>query len=193
MSGRPTTAAALLLALLCQAAVAAPESDAAERQRIAADRQAVEARFQAARQDCETRFTVNNCLDEARQVRRQALVPLQRQTHLLDDARRRERAVERLRAIQARESAAAAKPALAPAAPSSAGSANPKPTVRHAVRPAPQASAAQAASQRAAQHQQRLDEAQAHQDAVLARNARRDAQRKPAASLPVPVPGAPLP
>ncbi len=188
MNGWPTAAAAWALALLCRATPAAPESDAAERQRIAADRQAVEAQFQAARQDCETRFIVNNCLDEARQARRQALVPLQRQTHLLDDARRRERAVERLRAIQARESAAAAKPALAAAAPASAASASPGPPVRHAVRPAPQASAAEAASQRAAQHQQRLQEAQAHQEAVQARNARRDAQRPPAAGLPVPPP-----
>jgi hypothetical protein len=105
-------ASALLLAVLSLPAASATVSDAPERARIAAERQVVEARFEAARQACEARFVVNNCLEQARQERRQALEPLQRQTHLLDDARRRERAVERLRSIQARESAAAAMPAL---------------------------------------------------------------------------------
>ena len=98
------------LALWCCAVTAAPDTDAAERQRIAADRQAVEARYDAARQGCEARFVVNQCLDQAKQARRAALEPLQRQIHLLDDARRRERAVERLRVIQERQSAAAERP-----------------------------------------------------------------------------------
>ncbi len=188
--------AALALALLATVAAAAPDSDAAERARIAADRQAVEVRFEAAKRDCEARFLVNNCLEQARQERRLALQPLQRQTHLLDDARRRARAVERLRAIQERESAAAAKPALAAPAPASAASGSTKPPVQRAVRPAPSASvsaAAQAADKRAAQHQQRLRDAQAHQEAVQARNTRRDVQRKPAAGLPIPVPPASAP
>lgn len=192
------TAVAWALALLSGAVAAAPDTDAAERARIAAERQAVEARYDAARRDCETRFVVNPCLDQARQDRRAALEPLQRQIHLLDDARRRARAVERLRSIQARESQAAAMPALSPAAPASTASAapppSPPPPVRRAVRPPPSASAAaEAARQRQAQQQQRLKDAEAHQEAVQARNARRDAQRPPAAGLPVPVPGAPPP
>lgn len=196
------TAVAWALALLGSAVAAAPDADAAERARIAAERQAVEARYDAARRDCETRFVVNPCLDQARQDRRAALEPLQRQIHLLDDARRRARAVERLRSIQARESQAAAMPALSPAAPASTASAaplstpalSPPPPVSRAVRPPPSASAAaQAARQRQAQQQQRLKDAEAHQQAVQARNARRDAQRPPAAGLPVPVPGAPPP
>lgn len=171
---------------------AAPADDSAERARIASDRQAVEARYDAARRDCETRFVVNDCLDQARQARRAALEPLQRQIHLLDDARRRERAVERLRVIQARQAAAAERPALATAAaPASAASAAPPLPVRRAVRPPPTAAAsasaaALAAQQRQARQQQRLQQAQAHQAAVQARNARRDAQRKPAEGLPVP-------
>jgi hypothetical protein len=178
--------------LLAGAVVAAPADDTAERARIAADRQAVEARYEAARRDCETRFVVNDCLDQARQDRRAALEPLQRQIHLLDDARRRERAVERLRVIQARQSAAAERPALATAAaPASAASAAPPLPVRRAVRPPPPAAAsasaaALAAQQRQARQQQRLQQARAHQAAVQARNAERDAQRKPAAGLPVP-------
>ena len=193
---RTATATAWALALLSGAVAAAPDSDAAERARIAADRQAVEARYEAARKDCEARFVVNRCLDQARQERRAALEPLQRQIHLLDDARRRERAVERLRVIQERQSTAAERPALAmPSAPSSAASAaaQPAPPVRRAVRPPPPASAAaaQAARQRQAQQQQRLQDAQAHQEAVQARNARQDAQRPPAAGLPVPGASAP--
>ncbi len=181
------------LALWCCAVTAAPDTDAAERQRIAADRQAVEARYDAARQGCEARFVVNQCLDQAKQARRAALEPLQRQIHLLDDARRRERAVERLRVIQERQSAAAERPVPAkPLATDGAASAVSPPAVRRAVRPPPSASAAaQAAQQRQAQQQQRLKDAQAHQDAVAARNARQDAHRTPAAGLPLPGASAP--
>ena len=86
--------AMLWLVLLCEAVVAAPDNDTAERARIAADRQVVEARYQEARRACETRFVVIDCQDRARQARREALSPLQRQSHLLDDARRRERATQ---------------------------------------------------------------------------------------------------
>lgn len=190
----PRRTCAALLAVLAAAAHGAPDSDAAERARIQADRQAVEARFQAAQRDCETRFVVTQCLVDARQARRAALEPLQRQLHLLDDARRRERAVERLRAIQERESAAAARPALAASAPAVAPAPPRQPLVRRAVRPSGVASAAAAeAQQRAAAQQQRVQQAQAHQEAVQARNARRDAQRKPAAGLPIPVPPASAP
>ncbi|MDH4390016.1 MAG: hypothetical protein QE285_01180 [Aquabacterium sp.] len=182
--------------LLAVAAVAAPDDDKAERARIAVDRHAVEARYEAARRDCEFRFADSACLDQAKQDRRVALQPLHRQIHLLDDARRRERAVDRLRLIQERQAAAAERPALPgpDAAASAASAAAPPPPMRRAVRPPPSASAAAGvAQQRQADQQQRLKDAQAHEDAVQARNARRDAQRAPAASLPVPPPGAPGP
>ena len=191
MSRRPAAWSGAWL-LWAGVVAAAPADDSAERARIASDRQAVEARYDAARRDCENRFVVNDCLDQARQARRAALEPLQRQIHLLDDARRRERAVERLRVIQARQAAAAERPALATAAaPASAASAAPPLPVRRAVRPPPTAAASAsaatlAAQQRQARQQQRLQQAQAHQVAVQARNARRDAQRKPAEGLPVP-------
>ncbi len=199
MSRRPAAWSGAWL-LWAGVVAAAPADDSAERARIASDRQAVEARYDAARRDCETRFVVNDCLDQARQARRAALEPLQRQIHLLDDARRRERAVERLRLIQARQAAAAERPALAAAVAASAAPAPPVPPVQPAV-PSPSTAAALAASattsaaasaaalaaqQRQARQQQRLQQAQAHQAAVQARNARRDAQRKPAEGLPVP-------
>jgi len=183
------TLAAALLALQVVAAMAAPESDAAERARIAADRQAVEAHFQAALRECQARFVVSQCVVQAKQDRRLALEPLQRQAHLLDDARRRQRAVDRLRVIQERESAAAARPALAASAPPRSAPPAARAPVQHRVRqPASAASAAQQAQHRAAQQQQRVQEAEAHQAAVQARNARRDAQHKPASGLPLPPP-----
>lgn len=176
-------------------ATEAPASDATERARIADERQAVEARFDAARRDCEARFMVTDCLATARTQRREALAPLQQQLHLLDDARRRQKAVDRLRAIQARESALAARPALETAAPASAAAAPPRPSVRRAAQPAAPAgpTGQQRAQARASQHGQQLQQARAHEDAVKARNARRDAQRPPAAGLPVPAASASVP
>lgn len=92
----------LLAAAAAAAAGPAEAAAAAEHARIAAERQAVEARFARAQAECRQRFLVTDCLEAARAERRAALAPLQRQRMVLDDARRRERAAERLRAIQAR-------------------------------------------------------------------------------------------
>lgn len=176
-------------------AVVAADADAVERERITAERRAVEARFDAARRDCEARFVVTDCLAAARAQRREALAPLQQQLHMLDDARRRQRAVDRLEAIQARESAAAARPALEAPAPAASTAAPAQPPARRAARTgAPPASAAQQQAQdRAAQQGRRLQQAREHEEAVKARNARRDAHRPPAAGLPVPAASASAP
>ena len=76
MSRRPAAWSGAWL-LWAGVVAAAPADDSAERARIASDRQAMEARYDAARRDCETRFVVNDCLDQARQARRAALEPLQ--------------------------------------------------------------------------------------------------------------------
>ena len=72
MSRRPAAWSGAWL-LWAGVVAAAPADDSAERARIASDRQAVEARYDAARRDCETRFVVNDCLDQARQARRHHL------------------------------------------------------------------------------------------------------------------------
>ena len=210
------TAGLLKTALACAATLclgsaaattstATPAPDAAERQRISSERQAVEARFEAAQRDCAGRFLVNDCLDNARQARRLALEPLQRQQHLLDDARRRARAADRLQAIQARDAAprpgASAAPAASVPSPNAAAAAAPAsgPALRRAVRsPANVAAADAQARQRQARAQQRALAAearqqavQARQQAVQARNARRDAKKPAAAGLPVPGASAP--
>ena len=141
MSRRPAAWSGAWL-LWAGVVAAAPADDSAERARIASDRQAVEARFDDPGRSDGVGHGVDG--DDAR---RAALEPLQRQIHLLDDARRRERAVERLRVIQARQAAAAERPALATAAaPASAASAAPPLPVRRAVRPPPTAAASASAA-----------------------------------------------
>lgn len=188
-------ALAFLAGMAPALAVVAADADAVERERITAERRAVEARFDAARRDCEARFVVTDCLAAARAQRREALAPLQQQLHMLDDARRRQRAVDRLEAIQARESAAAGRPALEAPAPAASTEAPAQPPARRAARTgAPPASAAQQQAQdRAAQQGRRLQQAREHEEAVKARNARRDAHRPPAAGLPVPAASASAP
>lgn len=187
---RPTAA---LLCLLACSAMAAAEPDAAERQRIAAERQVVETRFQAAQRDCASRFLVNDCMDQARGARRQALEPLQRQSHLLDDARRRARAIDRQKAIELREVAASA--ARAPQASAMRSPAASAPSVQRAVRVLPAAGAASAAAleraQRLLRYEQIQQQAAARQRASQERNARRDEKKLPAAGLPVPGASAP--
>jgi hypothetical protein len=116
-------AGGVTLAAATTAATAATD-DAAERKRIAAERAMVEQRFSAAQGVCQTRFMVTDCLDRARAERRQAVDQLQRQTLLLDDAKRRERAALRLQAIQRRDAEAPPRQTAAPVAAPGAASAS---------------------------------------------------------------------
>ena len=97
---------AVLLALLAATAVAAApaaaEAPEAERARIAAWRSRVEAQYQTEERACWGKFAVNDCLAEARAKRRSALADLRRQEILLNDAERKQRAAERLRAGEQR-------------------------------------------------------------------------------------------
>jgi colicin import membrane protein len=169
--------------------VSAPATDATqERQRIAAEKQQAEQRFEAARRECETRFAVSSCVDQARSERRRALEHLGARQAVLDDAQRRQRAAERMRAIsekarQADERAAApaasavVRARRAPPTPRSPASAVPEP--RPQVTP-------HEAAQRRDVRTQREQEAVQHRDAVLRRNAERNSRKPPSAPLPVP-------
>lgn len=190
------------------AAAAWAQSDAAERDRIRRERADVEAAFAAQERDCQERFAVTACVDDARRSRRSALAELRRQVTVLDEEQRRQRAERRRQLIQenlAREAAeqrdAAPRPGREPLpAPAQRGSPaerEPKP-----VRPAPPKSpdgrgptpkappsdagrAAQEARHRA-RFEARQRDARAHEDEVRARNEAAAAKRQPAASLPVP-------
>jgi hypothetical protein len=189
----------------CLACAAAAQPGAAidvgaERARIAAERAVVEQRYAAAQADCQSRFLVSRCLEAARAQRREALDQLQRQVSLLDDADRRERAALRLQAIEQRDAdlaprkvapASAAPRAAAASAPASRGAPQ-QPAKPEAAASAVAARKAREA-QRKAQYERRQAAAREHQRALEARNASRDARRKPAAGLPLPGSGASAP
>lgn len=101
-----TLIAALSLTLAAQAfaadgagsASAAPRAGAApagERQRVASERAAAEARYAARELECKTRFIVTACIDEAKSERRDTLDKLRARQLGADEVRRRERAAAR--------------------------------------------------------------------------------------------------
>ena len=89
------------------------------RARIQAERTRIESRFNAEMADCQRRFVVTACMDEARQRRREALAVPRAEGLALDDIERRERAVARRELLQAkqREAAVGGAPALSASAP----------------------------------------------------------------------------
>lgn len=79
------------------------QADRVERARIEAERKQVDAAFQSDERACYSKFAVNDCVKDARARRRAALADLRRQEISLNDALRKRRAAERLRAIEERE------------------------------------------------------------------------------------------
>lgn len=104
VSGVCTTAA------LAQPAPAHPNDDAAffaaidaQRGQIATQREQAEQRFNEQEFGCWKRFAVNDCLQDARRERRQALHQLREQELELNAAARKRRVDKRLRAIAEKE------------------------------------------------------------------------------------------
>lgn len=166
---------------------AAAADDAAERQRIAAERRAVEAVYEAARADCARRFAVTACLDAAREQRRAALAPLRERELQLDAAVRAQRAEQRLQAIERKQQELAAQQradearaaAAAAAAAARAPAATPAPVIARIEAPAsaPQPAAPAAAAEVAARERaaERARERQAEREAAQAEARRRAA------------------
>ncbi|HNJ83987.1 MAG TPA: hypothetical protein PKZ28_10160, partial [Piscinibacter sp.] len=80
---------AALLASACVLLAAlepAHADDRADRERIARERAEADTRFQARRQECEQRFAVTACVDEARAEHRQAVQRLRSEEGVLDEA-----------------------------------------------------------------------------------------------------------
>jgi hypothetical protein len=91
---------------------------AAEHARIRAERAQVQARYADAVRECNRRFVVTSCVEDARAERRQALSRLGNEELVLDQAERRQRAAQRaadIRAKQARGAGAGLRAAPAPA------------------------------------------------------------------------------
>ena len=202
MSVRAGMLAVTLVSLVAgqvTAAAAAPD----ERDRLAIERRAVDARYAQTQAACQTQFFVNHCQETARDQHRMALDGLRQQQLLLDDSRRRGRAADRMLQGQARAQALSAQASsavlaqqagAAGTAVASEAASRAAPVGWPAARPAAPASDAVSGERRQQQaFDQRQQAAREHQRAVELRNARRDAARQPAGSLPLPVGSLPLP
>ena len=187
-------------------------SPAGERERIARERAAVEARFVERQAACQARFAVTDCVNQARSERREALAPLRRQTIALDDEQRQQRAARRLEEVRKKAGSAqpqarevrvrdAPVPAREPdAVPSGEPAASAVREARHPPAPRPASvrkpRAAPSAADRQAQEaasasrlEARKQAAQAHREAVERRNAQRPVGDKRGAPLPLPASG----
>jgi hypothetical protein len=90
----------LLLAILAVSIAASadePQTLDAQRARIGTERGQAEAEYQASEKACYALFAVNDCLNEAKAMRRARLADLRRQEIQLNDAERRRKAAERVR------------------------------------------------------------------------------------------------
>ncbi len=183
-----------LLSLLCVLLAAlepARADDSAERSRIARERADAQARFEARRRECETRFAVTACVDEARAEHRQALQRLRREEGVLDEAQRRQRAAARMAAIEARQRAERERanapraerpvvsPQLRPPRPPAAA-----PKAASTPASAPDRSAEEARSR--ARFEARRREAREHREQAEQRREQREQSGKKAAPLPDP-------
>jgi hypothetical protein len=199
----------LLVAASLHAARAAEADDiAAERARIAAARSAAEQRYVERERECQQRFVVTSCVEDARRERGATLSALRREQNLLDDRVRQARAAERRDELRERaesESARASAPRPPREAASHASFDRPGPPADPASKSPPQPhpvlkgnpgavgeerrSAEQEARSRATFDAAQREAAQ-HRAEVEAKNASRAASgKKPAAPLPLP-PGA---
>src|SRR5450432_402848 len=86
---------ALLASVTLAGVAAAASADDTERQRIATERAAAEARYVARERECRERFVVTSCVDDAKRERRQVLDALKARQLRLDEAKRRARTDER--------------------------------------------------------------------------------------------------
>jgi hypothetical protein len=163
----------------------------AERDRIAGERAAANARLAEQERECGTRFLVADCVGDARRAHREQIARLRQEQLKLDEARRRESVAARRKAIaervaaqQARASQAASEPAGVQVrrAPEPAP---PKPVVAPAPPRAPMLSASQV-RQNTEKFEARARAAQERRESVARRNAERAAKGKVAAPLPVP-------
>jgi colicin import membrane protein len=90
------------LATAFSAAAQPADGTAAERARIGAERAAADARLKEEEAACYKKFAVNDCVNEAKARRRAVTADLRRQELMLNDAERKRRGSERIRAIEER-------------------------------------------------------------------------------------------
>ncbi len=190
------------------------QTDTSQRERIARERAAVEATTTQRVRECQERFAITACVEDARRTRRNDLAELRRQTNALDEAQRKERAERRRQTIrdhqaqdEAQAQALAQKPAREPRTlPAQRSTATPVETTKtprgNSPRPphlrpeAPVGSPARSSARaeeakNRAGFEERQRAAQAHRDEVTRRNEELAARRKPAATLQLPAASSP--
>ncbi len=183
---------ALLLALSCGLAQAAEEAGAAEIERLARERSAIEQTAQSEQAACAQRFAVTSCIERVKAERRERLLQLDRERAAIDDERRKQRAAERTASSRQRmaEQAtpspgqAAREPRPAASAPTAALAR--KRAAAAAEREGAAMRAEAAAARRAEASARRASQAQAHRASVEQRNADKAASRAPSKPLPPP-------
>lgn len=192
---------ALAVLVLVQGLVAVAQGpaavdDRAERERIARERSEATIRHDQRRRECEQRFAVTACVDEARAEHRQTMMRLRRQEALLDESQRKARAAQRLAAIEQRRSEERTRvvvPRAAPARASAAEARQPRPAASAPAERASAPAASVSASAAEARSRERFDarqrEAAARRDAAQQRRVEREKNAKPP-SAPLPDPAA---
>jgi colicin import membrane protein len=184
-----------LLALWCIGAAAqtATPDDTAQRERIAAERAAVQSRHDDTVRACAAEFAVTACINRAAAQRRAAMEALDREQAALDASARERRAAERTRRVEDKQRAAAARAAAQASAPvpetrtprpPPAPASGAKRTARPTDAQARAAESAAAAARRRIEAERRREKAEAHAEEVMRRNAERAARKPPAAPLP---------
>jgi len=188
----------LQVALLASACVllaafeTARADDRADRERIARQRAEADARFQARRQECEQRFAVTSCVDEARAEHRQAVQRLRGEEGVLDEAQRRQRAAARMAAIEQRQRGeqerASAPRASRESAPMQVKPPRERPAAaaRHASAPASAPDHAADEARSRARFEDRQRQAREHREQAQERQAQREKDGKKVAPLPDP-------
>jgi colicin import membrane protein len=181
--------------VLCAAALALPGSPAGAEDKVARSR--IEASFKAESADCQQRFVVTACIDDARQRRREALAELARREQEVDAIERQRRAAQRQTQLARKQEETARRPGE-PASAARPLRLVPSPAASAAHRPAgsavPRASAAPANTHAKQEAYARREAAiQAHKDQVAKRNAERASQRPRAEPLPDPASSIPKP
>jgi|APFre7841882630_1041343.scaffolds.fasta_scaffold47399_2 colicin import membrane protein len=195
-SGR-TRLICLALWLGAAAQAATPSGDAMERDRIRAERAAAEAAYVRQEQLCSQKFVVTPCVNAARAQRREALTRLDRQQQVLDEAQRAQRASERLKAIESKESGEEARRREEVARERSASRHDTevlKPATASASAAPPHAArAASSGAERTEQeararreYELKQSQAEAHRQEVARRNEERARKGNPGAPLPTP-------
>jgi hypothetical protein len=103
----------LLCASTCALAQTADDTAAViakEREVLAAQRQRVLDAFEARSQDCWQKFAVNNCISQARRIRRADLEPIRQAELALNERERQWRTQQRNERVQNKQGEGAVKP-----------------------------------------------------------------------------------